>query len=164
MSDVRLIDEERVLEALGTVVLACAGWRGGSLPSQLNESEIDCSSTLHTAATSPSYSILRTSLIQGHSMAEKLASAVRDITASWLQQRDQLVQNPEQQQQQTAGSGSDPVAPGWFHMYSHLCSALSGVMMHFNSLWQQAVNPSGQDSSSCCEQQINASGAQARLG
>jgi hypothetical protein len=94
MSDFILMNESSVLEALSTAVSACAGWRAGSLPSRLNEGEIDCFRTLFTAATSPEHSSLIVSLLHSHQLVEKLASAVKDVTLSWLQQAQQ---DPEQQ-------------------------------------------------------------------
>jgi hypothetical protein len=73
ISDSRLIDESSVLVALETAVSACAGWRAGSLPSQLDESEIDCICAL-AAATSSNDDTLLCSLLHRHQLVEKLAS------------------------------------------------------------------------------------------
>jgi hypothetical protein len=107
-----LPDEHRVLDALETAGSACAGWKSaGSLPSQLDENLIECSRTLFTAVTSLDHSGLLQTLVLSHQLVEKLAFAVRDVTACWLQQQQQA-----QQQQPAAGSSADAPARDWSYM------------------------------------------------
>jgi hypothetical protein len=154
MSVTRQINELSVLEALETAVSACAGWKAGSLPNRLNENEIECIRTLFTAATSSNDDTLLYSLLHSHQLVEKLASAVRDVKLSWLQQ---LQQDPEQQQQhQTDGScgGSSAL----YRSIDQLFAALNSVLLEFTQ--QPAGSFSSQDNSACCRHQLMASDTQ----